>query len=105
MIPAILEHQTSIAVLCRKYGVSRLDVFGSATNDGFDPVRSDLDFLVVFGPSPKDSGYNAADQYFGLLFDLEELFRRPIDLVCARAMRNPYFIKAVEKQRQVLYAA
>ena len=48
---------------CRRFGVRRLDLFGSAATGGFDPARGDLDFLVVFEPrSPVDyadagSGY------------------------------------------------
>lgn len=44
-----------------------------------------------------------ADCYFGLLEDLEQLFRRPIDLVEQSAIRNPYFRRAVEETRQLLY--
>ena len=36
-----------IAELCRRYGVERLDVFGSVLRDDFRP-DSDVDFLVVF---------------------------------------------------------
>ena len=32
--------------LCVKYRVKRLDLFGSAARDDFDPETSDLDFLV-----------------------------------------------------------
>lgn len=46
-----------------------------------------------------------ADQYFGLLQALEELFGREIDLLTDRSLRNPYFISSVEKTRQLLYAA
>ena len=46
-----------------------------------------------------------ADQYFGLLSALQELFERNVDLVCASALRNPYFIKAVNATRKALYAA
>jgi hypothetical protein len=39
--------------LCRRFHVRRLDLFGSAaTGHNFDPVRSDLDFLVSFEPLP-----------------------------------------------------
>lgn len=40
-----------IAAICRRYGVERLEVFGSAARaTDFDPDRSDADFLVVFKP-------------------------------------------------------
>jgi predicted nucleotidyltransferase len=46
-----------------------------------------------------------ADQYFGLLEGLENLFSRRVDLLTRRSLRNPYFIDSVEETRQVLYAA
>ena len=47
----------------------------------------DLDLLVEFEPLPADA---YADAYFELLADLEELFERPVDLVMASALRNPF---------------
>lgn len=102
MHPIVLEKKNVVTELCRRFGVARLEIFGSAAGGQFEDSSSDLDFLVEFSNSPETS---RADQYFGLLFALEELFGRPIDLVCARAMRNPYFIKAVNRTRMPLYAA
>ncbi|MSR60493.1 MAG: hypothetical protein EXS05_23105 [Planctomycetaceae bacterium] len=77
--------------LCRRYHVRRLDLFGSATRDGqFDESSSDLDFLVEFDPC---DAMGPADQDFGLLEALTQLFAREVDLVTARSLRNPYFIK------------
>lgn len=102
MIPLLEQNRQALADLCRKHHVERLEIFGSAATGRFQSDTSDLDFLVSFNHAPD---LNAADQYFGLLFDLETLFNRRIDLVCATAMRNPYFIRAVNDTRKVLYAA
>jgi hypothetical protein len=102
MTPLIEQHRQSISALCRRYGVRSLAVFGSAVDDRFDAKSSDFDFIVEFenqGPE------GAADRYFGLLEDLQHLLRRPVDLVMRSAVRNPYFLKAVERERQELYAA
>jgi len=100
---ALLEaKRNEITALCRRRRVSRLDVFGSAARGAFDAETSDLDFLVEFQPlGPGER----AEAYFGLLEDLEELFQRPVDLVMARAISNPYFRRAVEQTRETLYAA
>ena len=100
---AILEaKRNEIAALCRRRRVRRLEVFGSAARGTFDAQTSDLDFLVEFDPlGPGER----ADAYFGLLEDLQELFQRPVDLVMERAISNPYFRRAVEQTREVLYAA
>lgn len=102
MHPVIENNRTAILGLCDKYHVARLDVFGSATEDTFDPSHSDVDFLVEFRHS---ESMDAVDQYFGLLEDLEALFGRHVDLVCAKAMRNPYFIRSVNASRRPIYAA
>ena len=47
MIELIEQRRSAIAELCRRYGVQRLDVFGSAVSGRFDPKTSDLDFLVT----------------------------------------------------------
>lgn len=102
MMEIIEQHRTKLEDLCRRFHVRQLDLFGSAADGRFDPVRSDLDFLVEFAdlaPGPY------ADAFFGLLHGLEELFQRPIDLVIPRAIRNKYFFQAVNQHRQVVYAA
>lgn len=94
--------RAELAQLCAQYRVRRLELFGSATNERFDPGTSDLDFLVEFQDlSPREH----ADAFFGLVEDLQQLFGRPVDLVERRAIRNPYFLRAVEQTRMLLYAA
>jgi uncharacterized protein len=102
MVDLIEQHRPRLLELCRKYDVRRLDVFGSAVREDFNPKESDLDFLVQFN---NFTIHNAADRYFDLLFDLEALFSRKVDLVSDLAIRNPYFRKAVDAERVNLYAA
>ena len=91
-----------LARLCAQYHVHRLELFGSATGTGFHADTSDLDFLVEFHDlSPREH----AAAFFGLLEGLQNLFGRPVDLVELRAIRNPYFLQAVEQTRTLLYAA
>jgi uncharacterized protein len=96
------QHRTQLEALCRRYGVSRLEVFGSARTGLAQSGESDLDFLVEFVPLPP-GGY--ADAYFGLLESLEALYGRPVDLVVASAIRNPFFLQSIEPTRTLLYAA
>jgi len=100
--PELEQRRTEIEALCRRYGVSRLELFGSAATGRKLPADSDLDFLVEFGSLPL-GGY--ADAYFGLLESLEELFKKQVDLVVCSAIRNPYFLQAIEPTRMLLYAA
>jgi uncharacterized protein len=88
--------------LCRRYRVRKLELFGSAVGDRFNPTTSDLDFLVDFDSTPPAESVRC---YFGLLFALQDLFARDVDLVETVAIRNPYFLQSVAKDRVLLYAA
>jgi hypothetical protein len=61
-----------------------------------------VDFLVEFEPLADGEH---ADAYFGLKESLTALFARPVDLVMTRAIRNRYFLEAIEPTRTLLYAA
>jgi uncharacterized protein len=88
--------------LCRRHKVRKLELFGSAVGDRFNPETSDLDFLVDFDSNPPAE---SARCYFGLLFALQDLFDRDVDLVETAAIRNPYFLLSVARDRVLLYAA
>lgn len=94
-------HCDEIPGLCRRFGVARLEVFGSAAGGAFDDQRSDFDFLVEFDAEAS----RLFDRYFGLKESLEALYGRRFDLVTAGALRNPYFIESVNRSRQLVYAA
>ena len=94
-------YRRSIQELCEAHGVARLDVFGSVVRPDFNS-ESDVDFLVVF---KRDEHTNAFAQYFELKEGLQALLLREVELVCAEALRNPYFKKEVEATREPLYAA
>lgn len=102
MIELLETHRLELEQLCRRHYVKRLEVFGSAVDGTFDPVRSDLDFLLEFLPAAATRPFHG---YFDLKEGLEQLFGRRVDLVMPSAIRNPYFLQAVSQQRQVLYAA
>jgi predicted nucleotidyltransferase len=102
MTKLVESKRSDLNRICRQYHVSRLDLFGSATTDSFDPRRSDLDFVVVFKATTPELH---AERYFGLLSSMEDLFGCHIDLVEAGAIRNPYFRQGVESSRVNVYAA
>lgn len=87
----------ALPALCRRFGVKRLDLFGSAATGRFDPDRSDFDFLVTFEAS--------GDDYFGLAEALEALCGRRIDLLEEQSIRNPYLRDQVMEERVQLYPA
>jgi len=102
MISLIEQRRAELEETCRKFHVKTLEAFGSIVDGRFDSTRSDLDFLVEFLPEAASRTFSG---YFDLKHELEEIFRRRVDLVMPGAIRNPYFKKSVNRQRKVLYAA
>lgn len=100
MSPVINEHKNSLAEQCRRFGVRRLEVFGSAARGDFDAAKSDLDFIVSF--ADKTPG-TYADRYLDFATAVEGLLGRRIDLLTERCIRNPYFRREVEAARQIVY--
>jgi predicted nucleotidyltransferase len=99
----IEQRLAEIAVLCRRYGVRQLEVFGSAARaQDFDPATSDADFLVDF-QSGVDLG--PLEQFFGLADALARLLGRPVDLVERGAVRNPFVLAGINRARVVVYTA
>lgn len=91
--------RSELPALCRRFGVRRLDLFGSAATGSFDAARSDLDFVVEFDADVA----HLFDRYFGLKESLEALYGRPVDLVSEGASANPYFIESLQRTRRRVY--
>jgi hypothetical protein len=102
MDSAFVQHKAELEQLCRDFHVRRLELFGSAATSKPSRAQSDLDFLIEFAPVPRGA---YADAYFGLREALERLFDRPVDLVVASAIKNPYFRRAIDQTKVLLYAA
>lgn len=90
-----------IGLLCRKYSVKELYVFGSALREDFGP-GSDIDLAVVFSRKGVAGSF---DQYFDFKTELEQLLGRPIDLVCAAGVRNSVFRQELDQTKRLIYAA
>jgi predicted nucleotidyltransferase len=102
MIALVAEKGAEVRELCRRFAVRRLELFGSAAEGTFASDRSDLDFLVEFeAATPREH----KERYFGLLFSLEGLFGRQIDLLEPSAVKNPYLWRAIQSSRELVYAA
>ena len=91
--------------LCKRYGVRRLELFGSAAARGgaaFDPHASDYDFFVEFEPGAGGRPtVGAFKRYMGLKFGLEDLLGRPVDLVEVGAVTNPYFLRGTAASSRI----
>jgi predicted nucleotidyltransferase len=92
-------YSTDIKRLCSLYNVKTLYAFGSVVSDQMSD-KSDIDFVVDFDAIDIK---NYADNYFDFKFSLQDVLKRPIDLIEEKAIRNPYFRQAVNERRKLVY--
>jgi len=90
----------AIARFCGKWGITRLELFGSALTRNFRP-DSDLDFLVTFeeGMSPGLNFFQAADE-------LSQILSRKVDLISKEGLgrsRNKFRSKQIFASAQPIY--
>lgn len=100
---SICEQADVLAAICRKFGIARLEVFGSAARGSdFDPERSDADFLVSF-----EEGRESDLAAFADFKDaLEGSLGRSVDLVDRKAVegsRNFIRRRRILEEAQPLY--
>jgi uncharacterized protein len=104
MIDLVKQRIEAIQLLCRKFGVRQLEIFGSAADSlSFDPDHSDVDFIISFKTGVDLGPWLAV--YFDLQHELEGTIGRRVELVMESALRNPLFRREADKTRQVIYAA
>lgn len=104
MIAGIIEEKKEqIAALCRTHRVRSLWVFGSAASGAWNPVTSDIDFLVDLGEYSSDY----ASRFFSLRRDLAKLLDREIDLLSAggRDEGPGWFQEEVDATKVSIYDA
>jgi predicted nucleotidyltransferase len=98
----IIDKMPQLVMLCKKYRVETMYLFGSAATDAFHE-NSDVDFLISFQNDVSLEEY--ADNYFDLLFEMEDIFEQKVDLVTEKTLSNPYFIRSIEQTKKLIYAA
>lgn len=101
----IESKRKEIEEICRRFGVRRLEVFGSAARGyDFDPTTSDADFLVEFhdwAQKPWMAEFHALEAA------LSDVLGREIDLMSLGAlqgMRNRFRRQSIEQDREFVYA-
>jgi predicted nucleotidyltransferase len=97
----ILDNIEGLKILCMKHHVGKLFVFGSAVDDTINS-ESDIDLLVSFTEIRLE---DYADNYFDFKFSLEDLFKRDIDLLEEKALKNPYLIQSINSAKRLVYEA
>ncbi|MGH8706133.1 MAG: nucleotidyltransferase domain-containing protein, partial [Burkholderiales bacterium] len=87
----------ALAALCRRYGVKKMSVFGSAARGELRP-DSDVDLLVEFKPASKTTLWGLVD----MEKKLSELFgKRKVDIAGPDIMKNPSRRRAILPELKV----
>jgi uncharacterized protein len=87
-----------LADICRRYGISRLDIFGSVRRGDAGPT-SDVDLLYELAPGAR-LGWDIER----LAEELSTLVGRPVDLVSRRALHAKLRASVLAEARPI-YAA
>ena len=88
-----------LRAFCERWRIEELSLFGSYLRDDFGP-DSDVDVLVRFAP---DAAWDLWE-FIDLRDELAARFGRPVDLVEAAGLRNPFRRHAILSSREVVYA-
>ena len=104
--PSILPESVALRAAeirsaCARPAVSSLAIVGSAARADFDLERSDIDVLVDF----VDGDINYFRAFMGLRRELAEILGRKVDVITRRGVRNPIFLRALERDAIPLYSA
>lgn len=92
-------HKDQIIKLSELHNVKELYLFGSVLTDKFTD-SSDVDMLIQFD---KVELLNYFDNYMDFKERLEEILKRPVDLVENQAVRNPVFRQVLDREKQLFY--
>ena len=94
-----LEYK-DITVLCEKYSIKELSIFGSSIRDDFNQ-NSDVDILVSFRKESEITLFDIMD----LEKEFSQILKREVDIVEKEALKNPIRKKRILSTREIIYAA
>ena len=94
------NYNNSLINLCQQNKVKSLYVFGSVLTDHFND-KSDIDLVVDID---SNDPFEYADNYFNLKFALQDLLKRPIDLLENKAIKNPFIRNNIDGSKHLIYA-
>ena len=95
--------QEELNILCKKYLIKELSLFGSVNTDKFND-ESDIDLLVTF---EEDAKYTLFDMV-RIKESFEMFFNRRVDLVTKKAIersKNNYRKESILKSAKVIYVS
>ena len=98
MIAIVRDNMDEIIETCKRMQLQSLYLFGSASNEKKFTKNSDLDFLYKFKKDKNGLTISQFD-YFDLMFSLEKITGKKIDLVAEDKIKNKFFLKRLTRKR------
>jgi len=98
-LPSFLQ-KSELGEIFAHNKVSRAYLFGSAIRSEFNE-HSDIDFLITFqdGLTPLEKG----NLWWNLHDTLRDLYQREIDIVTENSLKNPFFIRELDRTKILIY--
>jgi predicted nucleotidyltransferase len=100
-LPQVIEqNMQKMLEELQHHAISRAYLFGSALSDKFNDA-SDIDILLEFNDDcdPLEKG-----ESLGIIQEkLEDILLRPVDVVSASAIKNPYFLSSIKQNQLLIY--
>ena len=93
------KNRQAFAQLCERNNVSTLYAFGSSVHGPFNP-NSDVDVLVTVDVT---DDLERGGALINIWNGLEDLFKRPVDLLTENSLKNPYLRKEIERTKVLVY--
>jgi predicted nucleotidyltransferase len=87
---------SEIKDVMRTYGVIRAYLFGSAAIGNMSD-DSDVDFMVSFNPNLSYTEYG--NNYFQLIYALQKLLKKDVDIIAEETITNPYLLQSINSQK------
>jgi predicted nucleotidyltransferase len=100
--PSLHSFIPALQVLCRRFGVQQMYLFGSAVTAQFDTGSSDVDILVALPPEPPLA---QGEILLSLWADLEAILQRRVDLLTPDSLQNPFLKAEIERTKELIYDA
>ena len=89
-----------IIVICKKYHIIELSIFGSSLRDDFNK-NSDIDFLVSFENNSNITLFDIME----LENEFSKLLNLEVDIVEKESLKNPIRKNKILSTREIIYAA
>lgn len=96
MTPDIQKHLPEVRKLLQQHFVQQAYLFGSSAKGNMH-ADSDVDFIVRFTSELDYETY--ANNYFDLLYALQKLLNKNVDLVAEETLSNPYLIQSINEHK------